>query len=341
MAPGTDVRVPIGTSSRSEADLLRTAKSERPKSPRRPRNTKTWPQNGLAASAVCTMAARPSKPLRMSVWPATSHTRVFASRADHGRLRKRVEDAAKAFGINLTVQPHAGVVDLDLDQARWASRRGSRPRRPRLLRGLQLSPIDGHGQQRCRQQAALRLVLVDPFAHQVRVDPVRQINSGPPMRLASGIARQPSACARAHRPACHCCTAAQPQSPDLTQIAWVHLTRAHCTGGPVSGPGARERLDERVGTQPIVGCRTVVLRLGRACLRRIRIRRILSKLLCQARRRTFRGATDPAHPRHSAAARRCSAPPVSLLRSAPHSKGIPAALMTLLHLAKSDLISAA
>jgi len=31
----------------------------------------------LAASAVWTMATRPSTPFLMSVWPATIHTRVF------------------------------------------------------------------------------------------------------------------------------------------------------------------------------------------------------------------------------------------------------------------------
>jgi hypothetical protein len=36
-------------------------------SPRRPRNTKTWPQKGFAAMAVCATAARPSKPFLMSV----------------------------------------------------------------------------------------------------------------------------------------------------------------------------------------------------------------------------------------------------------------------------------
>src|SRR5205085_4503846 len=49
-------------------------------SPRRPRKTKTWPQNGFSVSAVCTTAARPSKPFLMSVWPATIHTRVFDGR---------------------------------------------------------------------------------------------------------------------------------------------------------------------------------------------------------------------------------------------------------------------
>ena len=36
-------------------------------SPRRPRNTNTWPLNGSSARAVCTLAARPLKPERVSV----------------------------------------------------------------------------------------------------------------------------------------------------------------------------------------------------------------------------------------------------------------------------------
>ena len=58
-------------------------------SPRLPRKTKTWPQNGFAASAVCTMAARPSKPFLMSVWPATIHTRVFEGRPITGAAPAR------------------------------------------------------------------------------------------------------------------------------------------------------------------------------------------------------------------------------------------------------------
>src|SRR5450830_545934 len=49
-------------------------------SPRRPRNTKTWPLNGSACSAVSTLAARPLKPQRMSVTPAAIQIRVWAGR---------------------------------------------------------------------------------------------------------------------------------------------------------------------------------------------------------------------------------------------------------------------
>src|SRR5690606_13905605 len=40
------------------------------RSPRSPRNTKIWPENRSASSGVCTRAARPSTPRRMSVTPA-------------------------------------------------------------------------------------------------------------------------------------------------------------------------------------------------------------------------------------------------------------------------------
>src|ERR1700756_4331899 len=42
--------------------------------PRRPRKTNRWPLCGLRLSVSCTSSARPSKPLRMSVWPLASHT---------------------------------------------------------------------------------------------------------------------------------------------------------------------------------------------------------------------------------------------------------------------------
>src|SRR6516165_9300321 len=42
--------------------------------PRRPRNTNRWPLCGLRLSVSCTSSAKPSKPLRMSVWPVANHT---------------------------------------------------------------------------------------------------------------------------------------------------------------------------------------------------------------------------------------------------------------------------
>lgn len=51
------------------------------RSPARPRNTKSCPENGSSASCVCTNAASPSNPLRISVAPAASHTCMPAGSA--------------------------------------------------------------------------------------------------------------------------------------------------------------------------------------------------------------------------------------------------------------------
>ena len=51
------------------------------RSPRRPRNTNTCPQNGLCSSFVCTNALSPVKPRRKSVTPAAIQIRVFAGQA--------------------------------------------------------------------------------------------------------------------------------------------------------------------------------------------------------------------------------------------------------------------
>ncbi|OUH94857.1 hypothetical protein AZZ69_004781, partial [Klebsiella pneumoniae] len=48
--------------------------------PLRPRKMKTWPDIGSSFSIVCTFAARPLKPLRMSVIPATSQILVPVGR---------------------------------------------------------------------------------------------------------------------------------------------------------------------------------------------------------------------------------------------------------------------
>src|SRR6266498_3787242 len=51
------------------------------RSPRRPRNTNTCPENGLCSSFVCTCALSPVKPRRKSVTPAAIQIRVFAGHA--------------------------------------------------------------------------------------------------------------------------------------------------------------------------------------------------------------------------------------------------------------------
>ena len=47
------------------------------RSPRRPRNTNKWPQNGSAASVFSAWAESVLNPRRISVTPAANHTRVF------------------------------------------------------------------------------------------------------------------------------------------------------------------------------------------------------------------------------------------------------------------------
>src|SRR5882724_2393481 len=49
------------------------------KSPRRPRNTNTCPENGFSLSAVCTMPLKPVNPRRRSVTPAAIQMRVPAA----------------------------------------------------------------------------------------------------------------------------------------------------------------------------------------------------------------------------------------------------------------------
>src|SRR5262249_17630705 len=48
------------------------------RSPRRPRNTNTCPENGLCSSFVCTCALNPVNPRRKSVTPAAIQIRVLA-----------------------------------------------------------------------------------------------------------------------------------------------------------------------------------------------------------------------------------------------------------------------
>jgi hypothetical protein len=69
--------------------------------------TNTWPPNGLAAKVACTTAAKPSKPLRISVWPATSHTRVPEAQADHVSAASEARCAVDAHRCRCV---HAGTI---------------------------------------------------------------------------------------------------------------------------------------------------------------------------------------------------------------------------------------
>src|SRR5207249_11911570 len=78
---GVSETVPLvagGQMKRPRSSLLAKRHSPSPshqstliRSPRRPRNTNTCPENGFSASAVCTMPLSPTNPRRRSVTPAT------------------------------------------------------------------------------------------------------------------------------------------------------------------------------------------------------------------------------------------------------------------------------
>lgn len=69
------------------SDLLR--------SPHRPRKMMTWPLSGLSLCVVFTIAARPSKPLRISVFPATIHACVFNGNPIVRGMRGPLSSAAR------------------------------------------------------------------------------------------------------------------------------------------------------------------------------------------------------------------------------------------------------
>src|SRR5471032_1155446 len=63
------------------------AQSSFTRSPRRPRKMNRWPPSGFSSSAVCTFAASPWNPQRMSVTPAASQIRVPAGSAITSDIR--------------------------------------------------------------------------------------------------------------------------------------------------------------------------------------------------------------------------------------------------------------
>ncbi len=67
--------------ARKQTQPIATPPQNLTRSPARPRNTNRCPLKGSSASWVCTRAARPSNPLRMSVEPAASHTCAFGGSA--------------------------------------------------------------------------------------------------------------------------------------------------------------------------------------------------------------------------------------------------------------------
>ena len=123
-------RVPSAWRTDSCRRRSTTAASRR--SPRLPRNTNTWPENGFSVSVVCTSAARPSIPLRISVTPAASHTRVPA--ANRSSLREYVEHATQRLRIDTTAQMNARTVEFNLDGALHPRAFASPRHRPGRLR---------------------------------------------------------------------------------------------------------------------------------------------------------------------------------------------------------------
>src|SRR5690606_36411987 len=68
------------------------------RSPRRPRNTNNWPENGSSANCTCTMAASPSKPLRISVAPQAIQMRPSEGKPIIAHTaRRRGDRAARAL----------------------------------------------------------------------------------------------------------------------------------------------------------------------------------------------------------------------------------------------------
>ena len=90
------------------------------RSPRRPRNKKTWPQNGLCASASCTIAARPFMPRRISV---TGHQPDAGAgrHADHVRSARQsstVRSASRLICPN--TRTVAAPITISSEAAGWA-----------------------------------------------------------------------------------------------------------------------------------------------------------------------------------------------------------------------------
>ena len=96
------------------------------RSPRRPRKQNTCPENGSCPSTVCACAARLSNPLRMSVAPAASDTRVPAARP----FTQQVDHLPQRLGADLAAQAHpCPTPKRDLDDAL-----ANRPPRPTAVR---------------------------------------------------------------------------------------------------------------------------------------------------------------------------------------------------------------
>src|SRR5450830_649312 len=78
--------------------------------PRFPRNTNTWPAKGSSSSVICTLAARPFMPERISVTPAANQMRVPAGSPimDVTSLIRHEPRSGRHYYQNASLQQRSG-----------------------------------------------------------------------------------------------------------------------------------------------------------------------------------------------------------------------------------------
>src|SRR5437660_442933 len=84
------------------------------RSPRRPRNTNTCPENGLCSSFVCTCALRPVKRRRKSVTPPRSR---FAFSLAMPSCPQTLQHHPHQGGIGVALDPHLCLPQFDVNRA--------------------------------------------------------------------------------------------------------------------------------------------------------------------------------------------------------------------------------
>ena len=99
------------------------------RSPRRPRNTNTCPENGFCSSLVSTSALSPVKPRRKSVTPAAIQIRVLAGDADH--RSQALQQHPHQCRIGAAFDAHLRLPQFDVNRARlWFRKIGGPAARP-------------------------------------------------------------------------------------------------------------------------------------------------------------------------------------------------------------------
>jgi len=92
------------------------------KSPRRPRNTNTCPENGFSSSAVCTIPLNPVNPRRRSVTPAAIQIFVPPGARSSEQI---LQHGAQCFCFHSPRNAKLSLGNLDLHRPRTAARRHS------------------------------------------------------------------------------------------------------------------------------------------------------------------------------------------------------------------------